>query len=155
MLEQPKLKNNGSNAARSPRGAYSEPGRTGLFAALCSWSEHVLNELPVTLRYASIFHEVSSSNRLAVVLQHWLTLLSLSPDTHETWPPRPDTANAHTHTPARTRRLGLIMEIRLLTKGLSVRMLRRFLLFQFNKPVLVWLSRQRQQLKLLISNSYV
>lgn len=45
-------------------------------------TEHALNELLVTLRFTSILHEVSSSNRPGTILHHWLTWLSLRPDTH-------------------------------------------------------------------------
>lgn len=47
-----------------------------------SWSEHARNELPMTLRSTSILHEVSSSNKLGIILQHWLTWPSSRPDTH-------------------------------------------------------------------------
>lgn len=61
-----------------------------------SWSEHARNELPVTLRSSSILHEVSSSNKLGIVLRRWLTWPSSRPDTHREMSVATQTTHCHT-----------------------------------------------------------
>lgn len=77
------------------------PGSVLRCAAGGSWSEHARNELPVTLRSTSILHEVSSSNKLGIVLRRWLTWPSSRPDTHRGTVVTTQTTHCqcrHTHT---------------------------------------------------------
>lgn len=113
-------------------------------AAGGGWSEHALNELSLTLRFTSILHEVSSSNGLGTVWQHWLTWLSLRPDTHRESAVTTQTTHSvslNTHTQS----WELIMEFGLLNtvlntitfSGLSL-----LLLLAFNELIWPWSKLQ-------------
>jgi len=97
------------------RSLYSESNRLRENGAVCcgvlrgaGWSERALNELPVTLRFTSILHELSTSNRLGIAPQHWLTcLFSFRPDTQRDGSDHTVCilfANTHTHTHTHTCR---------------------------------------------------